>query len=127
MANTKPIKPTESELEILQVLWDKGTASVREVHEELLKNKEAGYTTTLKLMQIMHEKGLVKRDDSIKTHIYQATVSKEKTQKHLVGKMIDTLFGGSPTAMVMQALGNHKASPEELEAIQQMLNNLKKQ
>lgn len=127
MPTIKNIKPTESELEILQVLWDKGTASVREVHEELLKIKEAGYTTTLKLMQIMHEKGLVKRDDSIKTHIYQASVSKEKTQKHLLGKMIDTLFGGSPTQLVMQALGNHKASESELEEIQKMLDNLKKQ
>jgi BlaI family transcriptional regulator, penicillinase repressor len=127
MSTTKNIKPTESELEILQVLWDKGTASVREVHEELLKIKDAGYTTTLKLMQIMHEKGLVKRDDSIKTHIYQASVSKEKTQKHLLGKMIDTLFSGSPTQLVMQALGNHKASAQELEEIQKMLDNLKKQ
>ena len=127
MNTTKYIKPTESELEILQVLWDKGTASVREVHEELLKTKDAGYTTTLKLMQIMHEKGLVKRDDSVKTHIYQATVSKEKTQKHLVGKMIDTLFGGSTTQLAMQALGNHKASPDELEQIQKMIDDLKKQ
>lgn len=127
MAINKTIKPTESELEILQVLWVKGTASVREVHEELLKNKEAGYTTTLKLMQIMHEKGLVKRDDSIKTHIYQAILSKERTQKHLLGKMIDNLFGGSPTQLVIQALGNHKASPGELEEIQQMIDNLKKQ
>jgi BlaI family penicillinase repressor len=127
MATTKNIKPTESELEILQVLWDKGQASVREVHEELLKTKEAGYTTTLKLMQIMHEKGLVKRDDSVKTHIYQAAVSREKTQKHLLGKMIDTLFGGSPTQLVMQALGNHKASASELEEIQKLLDNLKKQ
>lgn len=123
----KNMKPTESELEILQVLWDRGQASVRDVHEELLKTKEAGYTTTLKLMQIMHEKGLVKRDDSIKTHIYQAAVSKEKTQKHLLGKMIDTLFGGSPTQLVMQALGNHKASDSELEEIQKLLDNLKKQ
>jgi BlaI family transcriptional regulator, penicillinase repressor len=123
----KNMKPTESELEILQVLWDRGQASVRDVHEELLKTKEAGYTTTLKLMQIMHEKGLVKRDDSIKTHIYQAAVSKEKTQKHLLGKMIDTLFGGSPTQLVMQALGNHKASDVELEEIQKLLDNLKKQ
>jgi predicted transcriptional regulator len=127
MATIKTIKPTESELEILQILWKKGNASVREVHEELLITKEAGYTTTLKLMQIMHEKGLVKRDDSIKTHIYQAAVSKEKTQKHLVNKMIDTLFGGSPGELVMQALGNHKASAEELEEIQKMLDNLKKQ
>jgi predicted transcriptional regulator len=125
--STKYIKPTESELEILRVLWDRDLASVREVHEELVKNKDVGYTTTLKLMQIMHEKGLVKRDDSFKTHIYQAAVSKEKTQKHLLGKMINSLFGGSPTELVLQALGNHKASPEELEEIQQLLNNLKKQ
>jgi predicted transcriptional regulator len=127
MSATRYIKPTESELEILQVLWDKDLASVREVHEELAKYKDVGYTTTLKLMQIMHEKGLVKRDDSFKTHIYQAAVSKERTQKHLLGKMIDTLFGGSSTELVLQALGNHKASPEELEEIQRLLNNLKNQ
>ena len=127
MASTKYIKPTESELEILQVLWDRETASVRDVHEELAKSKDVGYTTTLKLMQIMHEKGIVKRDDSFKTHIYQAAVSKEKTQKHLLGKMINSLFGGSPTELVIQALGNHKASPQELDEIQQLLDNLKKQ
>jgi BlaI family transcriptional regulator, penicillinase repressor len=123
--STKTIKPTESELEILQVLWEKDQASVREVHEDLLQVKDVGYTTTLKLMQIMFEKGLVKRDDSFKTHIYQASVSKEKTQKHLVGKMINTLFGGSPAELVLQALGNHKASATELEEIQRLLNNLK--
>ncbi|MBS1915907.1 MAG: BlaI/MecI/CopY family transcriptional regulator [Bacteroidetes bacterium] len=127
MASTRYIKPTESELEILQVIWEKESASVREVHEELAKTKDVGYTTTLKLMQIMHEKGLVKRDDSLKTHIYQAAVSKEKTQKHMLGKMINSLFGGSPTELVLQALGNHKASPQELEEIQQLLNNLKNQ
>jgi BlaI family transcriptional regulator, penicillinase repressor len=127
MSATKYIKPTESELEILRVLWGRTTASVRDVHEELAKHKEVGYTTTLKLMQIMHEKGLVKRDDSIKTHIYQANVSREKTQKQMVGKMIDTLFGGSPTELVMQALGNHKASAVELEEIQKLIDNLKNQ
>src|ERR1700753_2288358 len=123
--SVKYIKPTESELEILQVLWDRNLASVREVHEELAKSKDVGYTTTLKLMQIMHEKGLVRRDDTFKTHIYQPAVSKEKTQKHLLGKMINTLFGGSPTELVLQALGNHKASAKELEDIQRLLNNLK--
>ena len=123
--STKAIKPTESELEILQVLWEREQASVRDVHEELQKSKDVGYTTTLKLMQIMHEKGLVKRDDSFKTHIYQASVSKEKTQKHLLGKMINTLFGGSSAELVLQALGNHKASPAELEEIQRLLDNLK--
>jgi predicted transcriptional regulator len=129
MSNTKYVKPTESELEILQVLWTKGMATVREVHEELAKTKDVGYTTTLKLMQIMHEKGLVKRDDSIRTHIYQAAVNKERTQKHLLTKMIDSLFGGSPTQLVIQALGSgeHKASREELDKIQALLDNLKKQ
>jgi len=127
MSTIKYIKPTESELEILQVLWARGLASVREVHEELSKTKDAGYTTTLKLMQIMNEKGLVKRDDSVKTHIYQPAVSREKTQKHLLGKMINTLFGGSTTQLVIQALGNHKASADELDEIQKLLNNLKNQ
>ncbi len=127
MATTKYIKPTESELEILTVLWERGLASVREVHEELARTKDVGYTTTLKLMQIMNEKGLVKRDASVKTHIYQAAVSKEKTQKHLLGKMIDGLFGGSSTQLVIQALGNHNASQEELDEIQNLLNDLKKQ
>src|SRR5882762_480567 len=103
MSPSRYIKPTESELEILQVLWNRNLASVRDVHEELAKTKDVGYTTTLKLMQIMHEKGLVKRDDSFKTHIYQAAVNKERTQKHLLSKMIDSLFGGSPTQLVIQA------------------------
>jgi predicted transcriptional regulator len=129
MANTKYVKPTESELEILQILWTKGLATVREVHEGLAKFKDVGYTTTLKLMQIMHEKGLVKRDDSIRTHIYQAAVNKERTQKHLLGKMIDSLFGGSPTQLIIQALGDgdHKASQDELNKIQALLDTLKKQ
>jgi predicted transcriptional regulator len=127
MSTIKSIKPTESELEILQILWVKGLATVREVHEDLAATKDVGYTTTLKLMQIMNEKGLVKRDDSMRTHVYQAAVNKEKTQKHLLGKMIDNLFGGSPTQLVIQALGEHKASPDELEKIQALLNDLKKQ
>jgi BlaI family transcriptional regulator, penicillinase repressor len=125
-ATQKHIKPTESELEILQILWQRGLATVREVHEELAKSKDVGYTTTLKLMQIMHEKGLVKRDESMRTHVYQPAVNKEKTQKHLLGKMIDSLFGGSSTQLVLQALGEQKASPEELEQIQHLLDNLKK-
>lgn len=124
----KYIKPTESELEILQILWDKGLATVRDVHESLSATKDVGYTTTLKLMQIMHEKGLVKRDESMRTHVYQASVNKEKTQKHILGKMIDTLFGGSSTQLILQALGNSetKTSPEELDQIQKLLDNLKK-
>jgi predicted transcriptional regulator len=126
---SKYIKPTESELEILQILWIKGLATVREVHEELIKSKDIGYTTTLKLMQIMHDKGLVKRDESMRTHVYQPAVNKEKTQKHLLTKMIDSLFGGSSTQLVLQALGNSegKATEAEIEQIQTLLDNLKKQ
>ena len=123
----KQNKPTEGELEILQVLWQKEKASVREVHEVILQSKDAGYTTTLKLMQIMFEKGLVIRDDSAKTHIYQAKISKEKTQLQFVDKMIANLFGGSSTQLVMQALGSQSPSKQELEEIQQFLNNLKNQ
>jgi BlaI family transcriptional regulator, penicillinase repressor len=125
----KYVKPTESELEILNILWHKDSATVRDVHEELAKSKDVGYTTTLKLMQIMHEKGLVKRDESMRTHIYQPAVNREKTQKHLLDKMIDSLFGGSSTQLVLQALGNgdSRISAEELDKIQTLINNLKKQ
>ena len=126
MSITRYIKPTESELEILQVLWKKTSATVRDVHEELAKHKDVGYTTTLKLMQIMHEKGIVKRDASVRTHIYQSAVNRENTQKHLLNKMIDNLFGGSTTQLVLQALGENKATPEEIEKIQSLLNNLKR-
>jgi len=124
MTIIKNTKPTEGELEILQVLWERKSATVRDVHEELLKVKEAGYTTTLKLMQIMFEKGLVTRDSSNKTHIYQPAVSKEKTQNLFLNKMIDSLFSGSSAQLVMQALGNHKASKEELEEIRNYLKSI---
>lgn len=122
----KNLKPTESELEILNILWDKETATVRDVHEELSKTKPGGYTTTLKLMQIMFEKGLVTRNDTNKTHIYQPAVSRKKTQKQFLDKMITTLFAGSSTELVLQALGNQKSSKDELDEIQRYLDNLKK-
>lgn len=117
-------KPTESELEILQILWETGDSTVRAVHEILSRNKESGYTTTLKLMQIMHEKGLVSRDTSAKTHIYRAVASQQKTQQHLVSRLIDHAFNGSAARMVMQALGNHRSSKEEIEAIKKYLDEL---
>ena len=125
MTLTKILKPTESELEILQVLWNEKNATVRVVHEELSKTKDSGYTTTLKLLQIMHEKGLVTRDDSNKTHIYKAVVTKESTQKQFVNKMINNLFAGSSADLVMQALGGHKATNAELEKIQILIDELK--
>lgn len=127
MAQTKAIKPTESELEILQVLWEKGNATVREVHETLLIVKDVGYTTTLKLMQIMNEKGLVFRNDSSRTHIYEAAVEKEITQNFMLNKFITNLFGGSSSQLVMQALGNAKVTPQELDEIQSMIDQLKQQ
>lgn len=124
MTLIKNSKPTEGELEILQVLWERKSATVRDVHEELLKVKDAGYTTTLKLMQIMFEKGLVTRDSSSKTHIYQPAVSKEKTQNLFLNKMIDSLFSGSSSQLIMQALGNHKTSKKELDEIRNYLKNI---
>jgi BlaI family transcriptional regulator, penicillinase repressor len=126
MSQTKFIKPTESELEILQILWEKSQASVREVHEVLSLHKDSGYTTTLKLMQIMHEKGLLNRNDSARTHIYKPALSQEKAQKHLINKMIDTLFSGSSTSLVLQVLGSHKTSSAEMEQITAFLTEMKK-
>lgn len=116
------IKPTEGELEILQVLWDKGLCTVREVHEEIAKSKDSGYTTTLKLMQIMHEKGLVERNTSAKTHVYKALVTRKDAQKSALDKILNTVFTGSTADLVIQALGNHRASQSEIEAIKNYLN-----
>lgn len=126
MEAVTPFKPTESELEILQILWEKGDCTVRDVHEILEQSKDAGYTTTLKLMQIMHEKGLVSRDTSTKSHIYRALVNQQKTQEQLVNKMINNVFNGSASRLVMQALGNHSASKEEIDSIKEYLEQLSK-
>ena len=115
------IKPTESELEILQVLWKMGNATVREVHEELAKNKAAGYTTTLKLMQLMDEKGLVERDTTSKTHVYKARYSRELAQSNALDKILSTVFKGSTSELVIQALGHHKASKDEIDTIKKYL------
>lgn len=126
MNNHKQIKPTESELEILGILWNKEKATVREVHEILALHKDVGYTTTLKLMQIMYEKGLVTRNDSSKVHVYKPAVNKQMTQQQFVGKIINTLFGGSSAQLVMQALGDHQPNKQEIEQIEQLLKSLKK-
>jgi BlaI family transcriptional regulator, penicillinase repressor len=115
------LKPTESELEILQVIWKKGQCTVRDVHEELTKSKDAGYTTTLKLMQIMHDKGLVERDTSSKTHLYKALITREQAQNTALDKILDTVFKGSTADLVIQALGQHRASKDEIDAIKNYL------
>lgn len=119
----KAMKPTDSEMEILQVLWKQGPSSVRTVFEQLDK-KDVGYTTILKLMQIMHEKGMVDRDTSSKTHIYVALISKENTQNQFLDKMIDTVYNGSTARLVMQALGNERTSKKEIEEIKAFLKSL---
>ena len=118
-------KPTEGEIAILNVLWEKGEASVRTVFEEISLTKESGYTTTLKLMQIMLEKGLVTRDDSARTHIYKAAINREKTQKQIVHKMIAGLFAGSSAQLVMQALGDQTPDEAELAEIESYIKQLK--
>lgn len=120
-------KPTEAELEILQVLWKEGVCTVRFVNNELNKRRPIGYTTTLKLMQIMLAKGLLKRDDSSRTHVYEAKVNKEDTQKSLLDKFLQLTFGGSAMKLVMQALGNTKTTPDELKQIRAFLDDLEKE
>ena len=124
---SEQIKPTESEIEILNILWTKGPCTVRDVHEVLAKSKDAGYTTTLKLMQIMHEKMLLKRDESARSHIYTANISQEKTQGQIVKRMIDNVFNGSASQLVMQALGNHKTNKAELDEIKKYLEDMERQ
>lgn len=124
MKNAKPNRPTEGEMEILQILWENGPSTVREVHDVLTETKDSGYTTTLKLMQIMNEKGLLKRNDDSKTHVYTALVKKESIQKQAVSKMINSLFKGSSAKLVMHALGNYKASDEEILEIKKYLKEI---
>lgn len=117
-------KPTESELEILQILWQHGPSTVRFVHEELSKTKDAGYTTTLKLMQIMAEKGMLQADKANRSHVYRPLLQEEDTQRRLLDRFLDTTFRGSAMKMVMQALGNHQASQQELDEIRDLLDKL---
>jgi BlaI family penicillinase repressor len=120
----KSLKPTEKELEILQVMWNKQAVSVKEVHEALGGDEINGYTTILKLMQIMHEKGLVTRQKSGKLHLYEAVHSQENTRQQVLDKMITTVFQGSAAQLVMSALGNRKSSREELQEIKRYLEKL---
>ncbi len=122
--------PTDAELEILNVLWEKGPATVREVNETLnqqqVDGREIGYTTTLKLMQIMTEKGLVQRDTSSRTHEYVAAFPREKVQNQLLQRFVDSTFQGSAMQLVMQALGNHQASEQELQEIRDLIEKMER-
>lgn len=126
MANSKKnfIEPTRSELEILQVLWENGPSTVRLVNDKLNERKrEVNYTSTLKLMQIMVEKGILKRDESNMKHIYEPVQEEEKTKSFLLDKFVDAMFQGSASSLMMQLLGNKKTSKKELEKIRQLIEN----
>jgi BlaI family penicillinase repressor len=117
-------KPTEAELEILQILWKHGPCTVRFVNDKLNQKKTVGYTTTLKIMQLMFEKNLLKRDETTRSHLYSPVVKEKETQGLLLDRFLETAFGGSALKLVMQALGNHKASREEISQIRELLDNL---
>lgn len=120
----KSISPTESELEILQVLWGKGPSTVREVNAILNMKREVGYTTTLKIMQIMNEKGLVTRNTDSRTHIYHPAVKENATQSNLLDSFIEKTYRGSAMQMVMQVLGNKKASADEISELKKFIKDL---
>ncbi len=123
----KPVlKPTDAELEILQVIWLHGPVSVRFVNDELNRNKMVGYTTTLKIMQIMTEKGLLKRSEEGRKHIYNVVLKEKETKNLLLDKFVKTAFGGSAMDLVMQALGNHQTTPDELEELKALIEKIEK-
>jgi predicted transcriptional regulator len=122
MTRTPAPRPTDAELAILRILWDRGPSTVRQVHDILGLERQAAYTTALKLLQIMTEKGLVERDERDRTHIYRARLSEETTQRQLVRDLADRAFGGSASKLVMQALATKRASAEELRDIRKAID-----
>jgi len=124
MARIPPApRPTDAELAILRVLWQLGPSTVRQVHEVLSRERPTAYTTALKLLQIMIEKGLVRRDETDRTHVYQARLSEERTQRQLVRDLLERAFGGSASKLVMQALNAKRATPEELVEIRKLIDS----
>ena len=127
MKKSKPPKPTDSELTILKALWRLGPSTVREVWEQISPDQQTGYTTALKLLQIMLDKGLVKRNDTARSHVYEAAVSEDQTQRQVVGQLLDRLFAGSARKLVMQALAVKRATPAELNEIRKLLDDMEGQ
>jgi len=121
-SRTSPPRPTQAELEILRVLWQRGPSSVRDVLETLGADRGAGYTTVLKLLHIMSGKGMVERDERVRTHVYRAALPQEQTQRQLIHDLVERAFDGSAGQLVLQALATRRASPEEMEAIREMLD-----
>jgi predicted transcriptional regulator len=121
------IKPSEGELEILQILWKDGPSSVRSINEKLNKLKKVGYTTTLKIMQIMNDKGLTIRDTSSRTHIYTAAIKEDATKNNLLSRFIESTFQGSAAKLVMEALGNNNTTADELDEIKALIDKIENQ
>jgi len=121
------MEPTKSELEILQVLWEHGPSTVRFVNDKLNEQRDINYTSTLKLMQIMADKEILKRDESQMKHIYHVAEAEEKTKDHLLNRFVDTMYQGSTGKLVMQLLGNKKTSKEDLRTIKELLNKLERE
>jgi predicted transcriptional regulator len=121
-APNRPPQPTPAELEILQVLWRQGPCTVRDVHEALRDRHPVGYTTMLKLLQIMAEKGIAVRDESTRSHVYRAAVSEDRTKRRLVSELVDRAFDGSAAGLIMQALSARRVSPDELQQIRGLLD-----
>ncbi|MDP4193841.1 MAG: BlaI/MecI/CopY family transcriptional regulator [Bacteroidota bacterium] len=126
MKKANPPIPTESELEILRILWENGNSTVKFVNDKINEKKETGYTTTLKLMQIMAEKGILIRNTEGKSHIYIPAFKENETQKVLLGKFLDSAFGGSAMKLAMQLLGSEKTSRKELEQIKELINKIER-
>jgi len=125
MARSSAPRPTDAELAILRVLWERGPSTVRQVHDVLALDRQAAYTTALKLLQIMTEKGLVERDERDRTHIYRARLGEEQTQRQLVRDLVDRAFGGSAAKLVLQALASRRASADELRDIRKAIEHAK--
>ena len=119
-------RPTEGEMEILRVLWERGPSTVREVHEAIEPGRRTGYTTVLKLLQIMTDKGLVRRDESERAHIYEPRVPREDTQSQLVGDLLEKVFSGSASALVLRALSSKRTSSDELARIRKILDDMER-
>ena len=127
MSRRKSTKPTDAELSILKVLWREGPSTVRDVRDALNVERKTGYTTALKLLQIMTEKGLVNRDESNRAHVYQPSASEEETQKQIVGDLLDRVFGGSAMKLVLHSLTSQQATPQDIQQIREMLSKLERE